>query len=104
MGTPICPPWRVCGPQENREYLSLPPLNRTLQTGVSDILLTDGGPVLEDEHRTPRTPERRLHELASTEKAQPVISGHWPQPLLLEVTSVVSINTGSMSRADNGDP
>lgn len=88
----------------NREYLRSLPLECEIPTEGWSILLTHGSPASEDEHLTPNTPRERFVELASMVDAELVICGHSHRAFVREVDGVTFINTGSVGRADDGDP
>jgi putative phosphoesterase len=90
--------------KKNRRYLRSLPGERELQVEGHRVLLTHGSPASEDEHLTPHTPEKRLHELASMVEADLVICGHSHQPFVGQVDGVRFVNTGSVGRPDDGDP
>jgi putative phosphoesterase len=90
--------------KRNRKHLASLPRQRDLQVEELGILLTHGSPASEKEHLTPRTPQERLHELATMVEADLVVCGHSHCPFVREVDGVHFVNTGSVGRPDDGDP
>jgi putative phosphoesterase len=88
----------------SRKYLKRLPENRRLKAKGWQILLTHGSPVSADEHLSPDTPDKRLHELAKMARADLIICGHSHQPFARWIGDVLFINTGSVGRPDDGDP
>ena len=90
--------------KKNRKYLRFLSQEIRLKAKGRRILLTHGSPASDDEHLTPDTPEEHLRELAQMAKADIVVCGHSHQPFARQVDDVWFINTGSVGRADDGDP
>ena len=90
--------------RRNREYLESLPKERELETGGLRILLTHGSPASQNEHLKPDTPQERLRELARTTESDVVICGHSHRSFVREAAGVTFVNTGSVGRADDGDP
>jgi putative phosphoesterase len=87
-----------------RAYLSSLPEQMRLDVLGWSILLCHGSPAMGKEHLTPKTPKRRLRELARMACSQVVICGHSHQPFARKVAGTWFINTGSVGRPDDGDP
>lgn len=88
----------------SRRYLGCLPKEIRLELGGIKFLLTHGSPVSNKEHLTPDTPEERLQELAGLTTAEVVICGHSHRPFVRRAGQVRFVNTGSVGRADDGDP
>jgi len=90
--------------KESRQFLAELPSNVRLEESLWHILLVHGSPEDNDEPLTPETPPERLTELAQIAKADIVICGHSHQPFVRHVEQTWFINTGTVGRADDGDP
>lgn len=90
--------------KKSRKYLRFLSQEIRMKIKGRRILLTHGSPTSNEEPLTPDTPEKRLHKLAQTAKADVIICGHSHQPFAREVDGVWFINTGSVGRPDDGDP
>jgi putative phosphoesterase len=90
--------------RDSRRYLGCLPKEILLRLRGTKFLLTHGSPASNEEHLTPETPQERLRELAQATQAQAVICGHSHRPFDRTAAGVRFINTGSVGRADDGDP
>lgn len=88
----------------NRAYLASLPEERRMVASGERVLLVHGSQASSDEHLTQDTPVERLRELASMAGAEIVVFGHSHQPFARQVDGVWFVNTGSVGRADDGDP
>lgn len=88
----------------NRSYLDALPQEIRLQAQGYRILIVHGSPASNEEHLYPDTPESRLRELAQMAAADVVICGHSHRAFVRRVAGVWFVNTGSVGRADDGDP
>ncbi len=88
----------------NRKYLQSLPEQRRIKVAGRRILLTHGSPASCEEHLTPETPDERLRELSQLTRADIIVVGHSHVPFVRCVNGVWFINTGSVGRADDGDP
>ncbi len=90
--------------EAGRDYLRPLPEQPRMDLGGHRILLTHASPVSMEEHVDPDTPVERLAELARAARADALVVGHSHIPFARRVREVLFINTGSVGRADDGDP
>lgn len=88
----------------SRRRLAALPQEIRMKVQGRRILLTHGSPESNEEHLTPETPLDRLRELAAGARADVIICGHSHVPFARKVDGVWFVNTGSVGRADDGDP
>lgn len=88
----------------SRDYLRGLPMQRELTVEGWRILLAHGSPASVEEHLMPDTPAERMAELAAMTRAQIVVVGHSHHAFTRQVAETLFINTGSVGRADDGDP
>jgi len=90
--------------EKNRQYLETLPLEIRFELAGIRVLLTHASPASNEEPLTPQTPESRLEELAAGANVDLVVCGHSHQPFARQAAGVWFVNTGSVGRADDGDP
>jgi S-adenosyl-L-methionine hydrolase (adenosine-forming) len=90
--------------KSSRKFLrSLPELQYIEVEGVR-ILLSHGSPIIPSDHGQRNAPPAYLVELAATEGASVVVSGHTHQAFSYEERGVHFFNPGTVGRSDDGDP
>ncbi len=89
---------------ESLAFLKGLPPQRRVEHGGKTVLLTHGSPASRTERIEPRTPQRRLRELARIANAEIVLCGHSHIPSARQVDGVWFVNPGGAGRSDDGDP
>ncbi|MHC5083041.1 MAG: YfcE family phosphodiesterase [Planctomycetota bacterium] len=95
--------WRKLS-EKNLKRLAKVPIQQRVTIGNLEVLLTHGGPAAVDEPISPKTPRRRLKELASMTHADIILCGHTHEPFSTTVEEVTFLNPGSVGRPEGEDP
>jgi putative phosphoesterase len=89
---------------ESLLYLSCLPKKLEIKVLGRHILIVHGSPVSMQEHLFSTTPEDRFQDFTELTQADVVVFGHSHEPFAKQVGGTLFINTGSVGRADDGDP
>lgn len=90
--------------KSSRKFLRSLPEYQLIEVEGIRILLSHGSPVEPGDTGQRDVPQAYLVDLAETEGASVVVSGHTHQSFSYEEQGILFINPGSVGRPDDGDP
>lgn len=90
--------------KQNAKRLKSLPQCQPVRIGDVDLLLTHGSPDRISELIGPKTPDKRLEEIAENAAADIVLCGHTHEPFEKKVADVLFLNAGSVGRPEGSDP
>lgn len=88
----------------NAKRLKALPETLTAKIGDVHLLLTHGSPDNTSELLGPKTPDKRLQEIAKGTTADIILAGHTHVPFHKKIGDVTFLNPGSVGRPEGNDP